>query len=273
VEVRLDERVVVVTGGTRGVGRAVVEKLAASGAHVVFQGRDMDAARQVIASAAAAGPEPTFVAGNLNDYASLFRLVDRAGNLFGRLDGAVGSGITLPSGTEPHANEVRPFRDMGPESIEATLRAGFLPRAFLVHAASCRMAAQGYGKIVLLTTDAGRMPTSGESVIGAAAAAVGFLTRAVGRELARDGIRINTVSITLTTGTPGYDVVMAGRDRVSEVDQMRSRIFEKLEQRMPFGLGSATEVSEVVAFFLAPESDGISGATISVNRGGYFPSY
>jgi NAD(P)-dependent dehydrogenase (short-subunit alcohol dehydrogenase family) len=51
------------------------------------------------------------------------------------------------------------------------------------------------------------------------------------------------------------------------------KVFQKLESRMPFGLGSADEIAELIAFLVAPESDGITGATLSVNRGAYFPTY
>jgi 3-oxoacyl-[acyl-carrier protein] reductase len=154
----------------------------------------------------------------------------------------------------------------------AYYQSGALGRLFLFRAAAEVMAPSGYGKVVLVTTDAGRVPTPGESMIGAAAASLMFLARAAGRELTRDGIRVNTVAISLTKDTPGYDRFAAKRSGGGDRD-LHVKAFEKLESRMPFGLASADEIADLVTYLVAPESDGITGATFSVNRGGYFPTY
>ena len=107
-------------------------------------------------------------------------------------------------------------------------------------------------------------------MIGAAAASVVFLARAAGRELARDGIRVNALAITLTKDTPGYERFAEKRQVEQDV---HVKAFSKLESRMPFGLGTATEAADLACFLVAPESDGITGATLSINRGGYFPTY
>ena len=67
------------------------------------------------------------------------------------------------------------------------------------------MRAQGGGKIILLTTDAAREPTPGESMVGAAGAVVMFLTRSLAKEPAVSGIRVNAVATTITTGAPPYE--------------------------------------------------------------------
>lgn len=284
MEIRLDGRVIVVTGGTRGVGRAAVEKLAGCGAQVVFQGRNTEAAKEAVAAGAKVGPEPIFVAGDLGDYGSISKLVEYAWDRFGRLDGALGSGQPSPETHPAEASQMRVFNELSPEDIEGSLRLGLLPRAYLVHAASRFMKMQGYGKIVLITTDAGRVPTPGESMIGTAAAGVIYLTRSAGMELARDGVRLNAVAISITSGTPSYErfeALLSGAptpERITKVEdtplnELEGNILRRIEKRMAFGIGSAAEVAEVVAFLLAPESDGITGATVSLNRGGYFPSY
>jgi 3-oxoacyl-[acyl-carrier protein] reductase len=133
------------------------------------------------------------------------------------------------------------------------------------------MRTSGYGKIVLITSDGGRVPTPSEAIVGSAAAAVVFMTRAVARELARDGVRVNSLAITLTKDTPGHDRMVERQADGS--GGVLDQAFARLEAKMPFGLGAAAEVADLAAFLLAPETDGITGATISVNRGGYFPVY
>ncbi len=89
--------------------------------------------------------------------------------------------------------------------------------------------------------------------------------------MARDGVRVNAVAITITKDTPGYDKSL--QRRTEGTAGMLDRVFERIEARAPFGLGTAAETAELIAFLLAPESDGITGATFSINRGGYFPVY
>jgi 3-oxoacyl-[acyl-carrier protein] reductase len=256
---------VVVVGGTGGVGRHVVRRCCAAGANVVFLGRDADAAASLVAECGPA--EPVFFRGDLADPASLAALFDTAAERFGQIHGAVASGG--PKGTAGF----KPFREMAPEDLPAYFASGALPKLQVVLAATRAMAPHRYGKVVIVTTDAGRVPTPGESMIGAAAASLVFATRAVARELARDGIRLNTVGISLTTGTPAHERHAAAAARPDADAAMRTSVFTKLEQKMPFGLASAAEVAGYVAFLLGPESDGMTGATLSVNRGGYFPSY
>jgi 3-oxoacyl-[acyl-carrier protein] reductase len=246
------------------VGRAVVVKLCASGANVMFQGRDHDAAKATVDEAGKGGTTPVFVPGDLYDYGSVGGLCDAAVDRFGALHGAVGNGMR----SFPRA---RLFRETDPSDLLGYFEQGALHRAYLAHAAALRMAERGYGKIVLVTSDGGRVPTPSESMIGTAAAAVVYLSRAVAREVARDGVRINTVAITLTKDTPGYDTAL--RRRADGTGGTLGRVFERIEASMPFGLGTASETAEIIAFLLGSESDGITGATFSINRGGYFPVY
>jgi 3-oxoacyl-[acyl-carrier protein] reductase len=243
---------------------------------VYYQGRDQKAAAEITSVTEGLGNRATFVEGELYDYDSISALIDFVVERHGRLDGAVGSGasrVAVTRAPEALGASFKSFRTMTAADIEIPIKSGFLPRAFLAHAASQKMAEQRYGKIVLVTTDAGRVPTPGESMIGASAAALVFLTRALGREFARDGVRINTVGITLTTGTPAYEQHVERMARDVESERLQVKVFQKLESRMPFGLGSADEIAELIAFLVAPESDGITGATLSVNRGAYFPTY
>jgi 3-oxoacyl-[acyl-carrier protein] reductase len=263
LEIDLSGRRIAVTGGTRGIGAEVVRTLAASGAQVAFQGRDESAALEVIASCVGAH-DPTFVAGDLYDYDSVLALFRAAADPTGRLDGVVASGGSrLP--------RAKPIVDTDPQDLLDYWRTRALHRAIAVRAAAEVMRGTGYGKVVLLSTDAGRVPTPSQAWAGAAAAGVSFLTRAAAYELARYGIRVNTVSVSLTLETPAHDTFLQRQDE--EPDEVIARAFAKIERSSVFGLGSTREVADVVAFFQSEATDGISGATLSLNRGGYFPTY
>lgn len=264
MEIDLKERTIVVTGGTSGIGRATVLKLCASGANVVFQGRDIDSAKETISAAAEIGTTPVFIAGDLYNYDSMAELCATAAEQFGGLHGAVANGMR---------KEPRPvlFRDTAPEDFLGYFDQGSIPKAYLAHAAAPYMASDNYGKIVFITTDGGRVPTPSETMIGSAAAAVIYMSRALAKEMSRDGIRVNCVGITLTKDTPGYNNSM--QRRADGTGGTLDKAFAKLEEKMPFGLGSADEVANLVSFLLGAESDGMTGATYSINRGGYFPVY
>ncbi len=260
----LTDRVAVVLGGTSGIGRAIVLTYADCGAHVIFQGRSAQAADGVIAAAAHAKHTPRFIAADLYDYDAVAGVMKSAFDTFGKIDIAVASGGT----GKPKAAL---FDKISKDDLEGFFRTHAFQRMYALHAAFPYMKANGYGKLISITTDAGRMPTPSESVIGAAAASIIFLTRALAREFARWGVRVNAISTTLTTDTPAYDRFT--NERATGSDAVLVKAFKQIEAKAPFGLNEPTDLAELALYLAAPESDQLSGATISVNGGISFPQY
>jgi 2-hydroxycyclohexanecarboxyl-CoA dehydrogenase len=254
----------VVLGGTKGIGRASVKKLAQCGASVVIQGRDEAAACSLIEECGGYPGKRVFVNSDLLTYQGIEQAVARAVEQFGKVDIVVASG-------GPREPKPKLFVDMAPEEGIACLTSRLMPRLNAVHAATNFMREQRYGKIVLVTTDAARIPTPSESMIGAAGASIMFLTRALGAELASLGIRINSVATTLTTGTPAHDRFLAAKDAGSQ--EVIVKAFTKAEQRVKFKLNTAEDLAEYILYLSSKESDQVSGSTLSINGGLSFPSY
>ena len=253
---------VVVLGGTSGVGRAAVRQLAAEGARIAFQGRDRQRADDLIASI---GSERAyFHAADLYDYGEVDSVIASAAERFGRLDAVVASGGSF----EPRP---KPFADVIPAELPRYFETRLYHRLNAVHSAFNRMRDNGYGKIVTITTDAGRVPTPAESLVGGAAAAQIFMTRAFAREFAPFGIRINTVSISLTKDTPSWE---RQQDQLAKASpDVIVSAFKKLEARAAFGLCEPEDIAQLVTYLCSPRSDRLSGATISINGGTSYPAY
>lgn len=256
--------VAVVLGGTKGIGRESVRKMAQSGASVVIQGRDAEAAQTLIDDCVDYPGERVFVQSDLLTYAGIDQAVGFAKERFGKVDVVVASGG--PSDPRPKL-----FVDMTPEEGIATLQSRLMPRLNALHAAVKYMKGQGYGKVVLVTTDAARIPTPSESMIGAAGASIMFLTRSLAAELASLGIRVNAVATTLTTGTPAHDRFLTAREQGSQ--EVIVKAFTKAEQRVKFRLNTAEDLAQYILFLASPDSDQVSGSTLSINGGLSFPSY
>ncbi len=254
--------VAVVLGGTSGVGRAAVRQLAAEGATVVFQGRDRNRADELIASSPT--NQTHFVAADLYSYEEVDRVMEAATSRFGRLDVVVASGGSF----EPRP---KPFADLKPNEMHLYFETRLYHRLNAIHCAFNRMRGAGYGKIVTLTTDAGRIPTPAESLVGGAAAAQIFMTRALAREFAAYGIRINTISISLTEHTPSWERQQAQLAKAS--DEVIVDAFKKLEARAAFGLCEPDDIASLIVYLCSPRSDKLSGATISMNGGTSYPGY
>ncbi|WP_017998900.1 SDR family oxidoreductase [Paracoccus sp. N5] len=260
----LEGRSAVVLGGTKGIGRAAVIKLAQSGASVVIQGRDARAAQELIAELKDYRGMRLFVESDLLSYEGIDTAVRTAKEAFERVDIIVASG-------GPKEPRPKLFVDTSPEEGIATIESRLMPRLHALHAAVRYMGDQGYGKVILLTTDAARIPTPAESMIGAAGAVVMSLTRSLAQELAGLGIRVNAIATTLTTGTPGHDTFL--KAQASGSQEVIVRAFNKVAERVKFRMNSAEDLAEYILFLASPESDQISGSTISINGGLSFPSY
>ncbi|WP_326522828.1 SDR family NAD(P)-dependent oxidoreductase [Sphingomonas sp.] len=254
----------VVIGGTKGIGRASVIRFAEAGAKVVFQGRDQAAADELIARCADLPGEAIFVNSDLMTYEGIEAPIAEAHRLFGRVDVVVASG-------GPREPRPKLFVDMAPGDGIAMLESRLMPRLNALHASVKFMRDQGHGKIILVTTDAARIPTPSESMIGAAGSVVMFLTQSLAQELGRLGIRVNAVATTLTTGTPPYDAYLKAVESGS--GEVIVKAFKKVESKVAFRINAAEDLADYIFFLAGPHSDQISGSTMSINGGLSFPRY
>ncbi len=250
----MQDKVALITGGSRGIGFAIAQALARQGAQVVITGRDPAHGEQALASLRSIHPNIEFEVGEAGDHADMTGIIERTAQRFGGLDILVSAGAAGPFGPMP-------FAEMTADQIASSFNARLWPRIFPVHAALPQLRARGCGSVIMVTTDAARHPTPGEAVIGAVGAAILLMTKALAREFSRWNIRVNSVALTLTTGTPGWD-------RIFSKPGFEHRLFSKALERFPQGRApSADEVAEVAAFLASDAASQVTGQTISVNGG------
>jgi len=253
----LSAPIALVTGATAYIGRAIALELARRGAHVVVSGRNAAAGQAVADEIAAAGGRAEFAAADLTDRAAVQALVDGIVQRHGRLDVLAASG----AGASSDSLAFKLFMDMSGEDFETYIRSHWLARAHVIQAAAAAMRANKRGKIVAIGTDAGRVATVGESFIGGATGGMMQMCRVLARELGRDGIRINAVAMSyIADAEPrwgGASPALASHER---------GMLQQLKKRMLFPVHCA-DIAQAVAFFAGPESDAITGQTLSVNGG------
>jgi len=250
----LEGKVALVTGGTRGIGFRIAEALAEKGAMVTVNGRSAEHGEEALSRLSRLSPHAAFEAGECGDHAAIARVVERTVKRAGGLD------ILVSAGAEGNLGPT-PFADMTPGQIEAGFRSRFYPRIFPVHAALPALRARGAGAIVMITTDAARHPTPGESVIGAAGAGIVLMTKALAREFSRWNIRVNALGLTLTSDTPAWD-------RIFSKPSFENRLFSKALERFPRGRApTAEEVAQVAVFLASDLALQVTGQTVSVNGG------
>lgn len=250
-------RRVLVTGGTSGTGLAAANQMVAGGAAVAIVGRDRSRATRALedlSRAAGAGGTAHLAVGDCASYADTQRVVAEAVGSLGGLDVVVSAGA---SGT----GDPRPFADMSPGEIESGLTTRFLARVHPVHASIPHLRAGETPSVVMLTTDAARHATRGESIIGAYAAGVVAFTKTLARELSRDKIRVNSVSMTLTSGTKSWEHIFGD-------DSYQRDLFSRALERFPLGEPPhARDVADAVVFLASARAAHITGQTVSVNGG------
>ena len=247
-------KAVLVTGGSAGIGLAVARRMARDGAVIAITGRSKDTGEAAASLLRELSPQSFFLQGDSCDAASCAAVAAEAARRMGRVDVVVSSGAQSPLGPMP-------FAQMTAEQIEAGLRVRVMGRILPVHAALPYLREAGGGSVVMIGTDAARHPTPGESVIGAAGAAIILMSKALARELATDKIRVNSVALTITSNTTSWDRMFAS-------ESFGSKLFAKAIARFPSGRApTAEEVAEAVTFFASDAASQITGQTLSVNGG------
>ncbi|MDE0214587.1 MAG: 3-oxoacyl-[acyl-carrier-protein] reductase [Deltaproteobacteria bacterium] len=244
----LADRVALVTGGSRGIGRAVVLCLAGLGARVVINYRENHAAardvlEEVLSGNGRAELAP-FDVGRADEVEAAFK---------GIIDGHEKLDILINNaGVTVDGLLLRQSPPDWDRIIDVNLRGLFL----CTKAAARRMIRQRYGRIVNLTSVAGQMGNVGQSVYAASKAGIEGFTKSMARELAPRGVTVNAVA-------PGF---IETEMTASLNEETRGRYLEAI----PLGrFGGGDDVARTVAFLAGPGGAYITGQTIAVNGGLY----
>jgi 2-hydroxycyclohexanecarboxyl-CoA dehydrogenase len=245
----MESNVVVVTGGASGIGKATVMRLARAGCEVVIGDRDAPGAQAVVAEAKADGLRVRYIKLDLSEASSVADfakdLLQSAPALYGLVNAA-------------GWDKVEPFMDNTPELSELLIRINLLGPISLTRALLPRMIEARSGKIINISSDAGRVGSMGEVVYSAAKGGIIAFTKALAREMARYQINVNCVCPG-PTDTPLLQ---------SQTSEWALRIREGMVRAIPFRrLGTPDEIAEAIEFFLSKSSSFATGQVLSVSGG------
>jgi len=242
-------RTALVTGSTRGIGRAIAERLAADGARVVVHGTQAQTASEAAAAIRATGGDAVAVHGDLATSSDTGAEVAEAAlaQTGGRLDIVVNNAALMTGALSTATTDA--------DLVQRALLTNVAAPIAIVRACVPGMVERGGGVIVNVGSVNGEIGMADFALYGATKGALHALTRAWSAEFGAHGVRVVTVAPgpTYTERSTG-----AGRERI-----------EQLMRSTPRGRPvTATEVAAAVAFVVRPEASGITGTTIAVD-GGY----
>lgn len=250
----LSESTVLIAGGTAGVGLATAIQFALAGAPgIALIGRNAERGQQACAAvrAQAPGAKVVFIAADANDPAQATRAAGDARRQLGRIDVLVNSTV---GPFVPRLLHLTPVEDLAPMLAGQMLAPLLMSRIVLPW-----MREQHGGLIVNIASDAGKLATPGESVIGAAMAGIVMFSRALAMEAKRDGVRVNVLTPSLIEGTLTYDRVTS--------DGFSAKLFEKAARMAQLGITQPEDLAHLIVFLASPHAARITGQAISPNGG------
>ncbi len=243
----LKGQVGIITGGTRGIGKAIAESLAVRGVNLVVAGRNPAAAEEVANSLSALGVKAVGMKLDVSNSAEVEKVFEEIRSAFGRIDILVNNAGITKDGLLMRMRE-----DAWDSVLDINLKGVFLCSREAIK----DMARQKYGRIVNITSVAAFMGNPGQANYSASKAGIVGFTKTVAREYAGRGITVNAVA-------PGFI-------ETAMTDVLAENIKTEMKKLIPLGkFGTVEDVANAVVFLASPDSGYVTGQVIHVNGGMY----
>jgi 3-oxoacyl-[acyl-carrier protein] reductase len=244
-QVDLNGHVALVTGASRGIGRAIALRLASCGAQVACVARTAEALAGTLDAIRQAGGQAEGFPGSVADAADVKRIVDDVEAKFGKIHVLINNAGVTRDGL---------FLRMDDEAWDTVIDTNLKGTFLFCRAVGILMMRQRYGRIVNISSVSGIMGNPGQANYSASKAGIIGLTKTIARELASRGVTVNAVA-------PGFIIT-------DMTDVLPEKVKAEVKERIPVRrLGAPEDVADLVAYLSGPGAGYLTGQVIAVDGG------
>jgi 2-hydroxycyclohexanecarboxyl-CoA dehydrogenase len=247
----LKEKIAIVTGGARGIGKGISRALAAQGAKVVIADLILEEAEKNVVEIERGGGTSMAVQTDITDLEQVKAMVNRARETYGPVDILVNN-----AGWD----RIELFMKTTPDLWDKIIAINYRGVLNCIYAVVDDMMSRNSGKIISISSDAGRVGSMGEAVYAGAKGAIIAFSKSLARELARHKINVNVICPG-PTPTPLVEEMM-------EEGEFARKILSSIDKIVPLKrMGTPEDIANAVVFLASDEADFITGQVLSVSGG------